>query len=384
MACGGDGSTSVSDTGIGGAATTAGSTGGAGPLVGTGGITATGGSSPGVGAGGAPQSVTGGANSLGGQSVIGSGGAGSGGQAATGGRVNATGGAAATGGSPSVGGSLATGGLTTGGTRATTGGSTATTGGTKATGGVSASAGTTAIATGGTASVGGGSSQPRFSFFVASQVALTRLSGSANGFGGDLRYGTADGLTGADKICTEIAESVMVGSSVKGWRAFLSVTAGPAGTPVNAIDRVGPGPWYDRLGRVVALTKAALANVRPQGADAAIINDLPNETGTPNHVASGTAVDNHDTLTGSNAQGQIGSTTRANTCNDWTSAVGSTGQPQIGHSWPRTATSAMNWIADHNAPGCAAGVNTGSQNGSGSCVGCSGGYGGFYCFALTP
>src|SRR5690242_13734842 len=47
----------------------------------------------------------------------------------------------------------------------------------------------------------------RFSFFVTSYRAMQKLSGSEAGFGGDLRYGEADGLAGADKICREIAES---------------------------------------------------------------------------------------------------------------------------------------------------------------------------------
>jgi hypothetical protein len=332
---------------------------------------ATGGNSP----VGGQSSSTGGLSSTGGStSLVGTGGS----SAATTGGANASGGASTTGGANASGGASATGGAKATGGANTSGGATAT-GGARATGGANASGGATA--TGGAV---GTSSLEHFSFFVASQVAMVRLSGSANGFGGDLRYGLADGLSGADKICTEIAEASMPGAGAKGWRAFLSVTAGPDGNPVNAINRVGPGPWYDRLGRVVALTTTALANVRPQGADAAIINDLPNEDGVPNHVASGTAVDNHDTLTGSNAQGMIGTTTRANTCNDWTSSVGATGKPQIGHSWPRTATSAMNWIADHTAPGCGAGINVSTQGGSGTTVGGGGGYGGIYCFALTP
>ena len=100
----------------------------------------------------------------------------------------------------------------------------------------------------------------KFSFFVTSIEAMRKLSGNQNGFGGDLRYGQADGLAGADKICTEIAESSMAGSSAKVWRAFLSTTTG-----VNAVDRVGSGPWYDRLGRLVADSKANLIQAASQG-----------------------------------------------------------------------------------------------------------------------
>jgi len=204
---------------------------------------------------------------------------------------------------------------------------------------------------------------------------MRKLSKSQDGFGGDLRYGQADGLAGADKICSEIAESSMPGSSAKVWRAFLSTSKG------NAIERVGTGPWYDRLGRVVANTPADLAASRPTGANSTIINDLPNESGTPNHNPDGTGqVDNHDTLTGSNMQGKYYGSD-SSTCKDWTSLSG--GSPRVGHSWPGGPS--KNWSDAMNAPGCAAGVNlSSSMGGGGSTVGGGGGYGGIYCFALSP
>src|SRR5689334_16827270 len=48
-----------------------------------------------------------------------------------------------------------------------------------------------------------------FSFFVTSLNAMREFSGSANGFGGDLRFGRPDGLSGADEICRQIAERSM-------------------------------------------------------------------------------------------------------------------------------------------------------------------------------
>ena len=50
----------------------------------------------------------------------------------------------------------------------------------------------------------------------------------------------------------------MKGAGAKEWHAFLSAAKGPDGNPVNAIDRIGEGPWYDRMGRLVAMNKAAL------------------------------------------------------------------------------------------------------------------------------
>jgi hypothetical protein len=245
----------------------------------------------------------------------------------------------------------------------------------KATGGTA----TGGKATGGTAT-GGGTGQ-LFSFFVTSVAAMQQLSGNTNGFGGDLRYGMTSGLDGADKICQTIATNEGFGN--KTWRAFLSTTAGP----VNAIDRVGTGPWYDRLGRLVATSVSGLiAGNRPDGL-AAVVADLPNEKGVQEHTAD-VNYDDHDTLTGSNTQGRLYSTTLSSTCNDWTSAVGSTGKPMAGHSWPGGPS--QNWIQAHTMPGCAPGICL-TQAGAGcgtACpsggVGCSGGYGGIYCFALSP
>lgn len=229
---------------------------------------------------------------------------------------------------------------------------------------------------------------PLFSFFVTSIEAMRALSGSEDGFGGDLRFGQSTGLEGADAICTAIAEGEMPGASAKIWRAFLSAsTDGQGGGPVNAIDRIGSGPWYDRNGRLVAQNVQGLLGDRPSG-DAVIAADLPNERGEsqlnqPGPGSTGTA-DNHDVLTGSNAQGRYQGGGMNNTCNDWTSTT-VTGRPNCGHSWP--ARSGRSWAQAHRVAGCAAVVNL-LQNGAGSrdCegVGCAGGYGAIYCFALEP
>lgn len=246
------------------------------------------------------------------------------------------------------------------------------------------------VATGGTTAAGGADGAnllSKFSFFVTSLPSIVALSGKAEGFGGDLRFGKGDGLSGADEICRQIAERGMPGAGQKQWRAFLSVTAGPGGTAVNARDRVGTGPWYDRLGRLVANDLTGLfSGDRPAG-EATVVNDLPNENGEPNHYVgpgglTASTVDNHDTITGSDTMGRLRSTSAADTCNDWTSAAAS-GKPWLGHSWPRSATNGRSWVSDHQASGCIAGVDrTLGGSGSGSCIGCAGGYGGFYCFAL--
>lgn len=218
----------------------------------------------------------------------------------------------------------------------------------------------------------GGVIEPRaldnFSFFVTSAAALKELSGSDDGFGGDLRFGEsgpAAGLRGADKLCATIAERSMMGAGQKGWRAFLSASADAKGRQVNAIDRVGAGPWYDRLGRLLGNTGAELLAERPAGAHVAVRNDLPDENG------AGATVTTRDVLTGASASGALHSGSA--TCGDWTSTTVS-GRPRIGHAKSGDEPS---WFSAHDAAGCRAGTGVNS-------VGSEGGYGGFYCFAMIP
>ena len=315
-----------------------------------------------------------------------------------------SGGAFGNGGTPGAGGAVGGSGGAMGGMTGMTG-MGGSMGGALGSGGAPGSGGASA---GGAQGSGGTPEVPteHFSFFVTSLRALQDLSGSQQGFGGDLRFGETGagaGLRGADKICATIADRSMPGASAKGWRAFLSATAGENGTQVDAIDRIGEGPWYDRLGRLFANNKADLLHFRPEGADPAIINDFPNEDGVPNQDPDATGpVDNHDTLTGTNAQGRLYSATA--TCLDWTSAVGdpaTSGNPRVGHSWPRTAGGQFmgffmgggdgdgygHWMSSLDEAGCAPGVSLiemGPPNPLNPTVGSGGGYGGFYCFALVP
>ena len=216
---------------------------------------------------------------------------------------------------------------------------------------------------------------PRFSFFYTSLDAMRRLSGSQNGFGGDLRFGMPTGLEGADKICQTIARDV--GFGAKTWRALLSVTRGPQGAPVHALDRIGDGPWYDRKGRLIAQDRNGLLAERPAG-DPEVINDLPDETG------EGTSPLGHTSaITGSNTMGRLYSPDAKNTCNDWTSNTLEAIFVMTGH--PSFTTGAANWLQSHPERSCVPGVRLGDAgNGDGSSIGSGGGWGGFYCFALTP
>lgn len=246
--------------------------------------------------------------------------------------------------------------------------------------------------------------EKKFSFFLASHAGLTKLSGSPDGYGGKL-----GGLAGADKICQQLAESSAPchkGTVV--WHAFLSTST------ENAKDRIGTGPWYDRLGRVLSQNMTNLLKERPSDADAAIAKDFPNENGTPNHNPDGTGdVDNHEILTGTGTDGKVYTqaadggggggfpgfptgtscgpnseetwSVEAATCWGWTTNEGK-GCPRVGHSWPREG-SGIGWISVYNEGGCAPGgvlsdAGMGGLDGTRR-VGSAGGYGGFYCFAVT-
>jgi hypothetical protein len=247
-------------------------------------------------------------------------------------------------------------------------------------------------ASGGSGTNGSPVSCENFSFFLTSLAAMQRLSGSTNGFGGDLRYGETDGLAGADKICGSIAATALPCAAGKVWRAFLSTST------VDAIDRIGQGPWYDRNGYLVWNNLGEMTADRPPSSYS-YRDDLPNEDGIPNHDydldGDVSDDDNHDVLTGSGTDGRKSADdTLAQRCDDWTSTTVSTGTttghfggggsgPWCGHSWPRQG-SGTHWSHSIREGGCGACVQLQDAAGpTSACVGSGGGYGGFYCFATT-
>jgi hypothetical protein len=234
--------------------------------------------------------------------------------------------------------------------------------------------------------------------FAAAQA----FNGSTKGWGGDFKYGTGDGLTGADKLCTEIAKQSL-SSNCRTWKAFLSTSS------VNAVSRVGSGPWYDRLNRLIASNLTQLVATRPGGiTNATILNNLPNEDGTPHHNEEASCTnlnscaDNHDVLTGSDSDGKVctssscaggmgggmggGTTITDYTCQGWTLGTSTAGiAPRVGHSWPTQTSGTDDWISQLTEAGCAPGFNL-VQNGGPQAtglgtVGDGGGYGAIYCLA---
>lgn len=260
---------------------------------------------------------------------------------------------------------------------------------------------------GGTTTGGGVEDEmPWFSFFVVSLPAIQDLCG-IDGCGGNL-----GGLSGADQICADVAK---LGNPTDGkqWRAFLSTTGNYGDMEkVDAIDRIGQGPWWNYDGRMLApdLTNL-MAGDRPQGGDMSLSDMFTDELGVDIQSVRNSAEgrddpDNHDSVTGSDKEGRLYVADQGNgryaTCEDWTSDTlqgpvppdgGPGGVIPVGHAWPRGfgggpggpggGFGGADWVSDHNIAGCLPGINTGGGAGATDyTIGSGGGYGQWYCFAL--
>jgi hypothetical protein len=172
------------------------------------------------------------------------------------------------------------------------------------------------------------------------------------------------GLAGADAHCAKLAQAAGAPAN-RTWRAYLS--ANPAGgAAVNAKDRIGRGPWVNAKGVTIAMNVANLhsdmnnltkqTNLTEKGATVNGVGDTPNQ---------------HDMLTGSQADGTAFTDGMDHTCSNWTAATDGSGVAQLGHSDRngRGATG-MSWNSAHASRGC-----------SQANLVATGGAGYFYCFA---
>ena len=176
------------------------------------------------------------------------------------------------------------------------------------------------------------------------------------------------GLEGADKHYQTLAAAA---GSTKTWRAYLSQQAVDGKPAVNARDRIGTGPWYNAKGAKIADN---VGHLHGDTLDQARIgNNLSrttvlNEKGE-NMKGAGDTPNQHDVLTGSQADGTAFPAGQDKTCNNWTS--NSEGTAQLGH-FDRTGGGNTSWNAAHPSKGCS------QQN-----LIATGGNGHFYCFATN-
>jgi hypothetical protein len=166
------------------------------------------------------------------------------------------------------------------------------------------------------------------------------VSSTGSGKGGDL-----GGLAGADQLCTSLATAAGAGGHT--WRAYLSSVAVPGSAGVNARDRIGPGPWRNAKGVVVAQNVTELHGANNLSKQTALTEkgEIVNGRGdTPNM---------HDILTGSQPDGTAIAGQVDSTCHNWTSS--GEGAAMLGHS-DRTglddSVPAKSWNSSHQSRGC--------------------------------
>lgn len=194
------------------------------------------------------------------------------------------------------------------------------------------------------------------SFFVTSE---------GQGKGADL-----GGLAGADAHCQKLAASVGAGKQV--WHAYLSTQAADGQPAVNARDRIGNGPWYNTRGAVVARD---VAHLHGDTLEAARIGNNLSRTTALNEKneavkGAGDKPNEHDIITGSQADGRAFADAADHTCRNYTSSAAE-GSVHLGH-FDRTGGGNTSWNAAHPSRGC------GQSN-----LVATGGAGLLYCFAVN-
>lgn len=201
------------------------------------------------------------------------------------------------------------------------------------------------------------------SFFVTS---------AGPGRGGDL-----GGLDGADRHCQALADAAAApGQPPLRWRAYLSQQSRlddrAAEPSINARDRIGPGPWHNARGELIARTVDELHAPGFKGIDA---RTALTERGLP---VPGRV---HDILTGTRPDGLAPSPLDADmSCRNWRSSADTDARGPngalVGHHDRVSAIAeawAGSWNSAHRSRGCSPARL--AELGSGGL---------FYCFATGP
>lgn len=181
------------------------------------------------------------------------------------------------------------------------------------------------------------------------------------GQGGDL-----GGLEGADSHCQFLATTV--GAGERTWRAYLSTTATPTEPARHARERIGPGPWRNARGVLIARDVDDLHGPNNRLNKQTALT----EKGEP-VSGRGDAVNQHDILTGSSSDGRSLALAQDTTCGNWTRS--GAGSAWVGHH-DRLGLSddppARSWNSSHPTRGCSL-----------KAFRATGGSGLLYCFALA-
>lgn len=173
---------------------------------------------------------------------------------------------------------------------------------------------------------------PQMTFFVTS---------AGLGKGGDL-----GGLDGADAHCQKLGASAGAGHRL--WRAYLSTQAEDSVKAVNARDRIGPGPWHNFQGTLIAQNIDELHSEDNAMGEHTSLTErgtrIPTLGFSPNY---------HDILTGSQRDGRAFAAEPDRTCRNWTSS--STGHAMVGHLDRQgldDSAASRSWNSSHPSRGC--------------------------------
>jgi hypothetical protein len=180
------------------------------------------------------------------------------------------------------------------------------------------------------------------------------------------RGGNLGGLEGADQHCRTLAAGA--GARRTRWAAYLSTSRGP----VHARDRIGPGPWHNARGELVARTVEDLhPDIDPAANRAQYLAARPAAALFMDERGQPVPPNERDVLTGSQADGRL---FPSRTCGDWRSQGehGSTNVAQVGHAVVGEGDN-PSWNSAHETKGCSTDPKGGVASGGGS--------GRFYCFA---
>jgi hypothetical protein len=174
------------------------------------------------------------------------------------------------------------------------------------------------------------------------------------------------GIAGADAHCQALAAKA--GAGTKTWRAYLSTQAIDGAVAVNARDRIGKGPWVNVTGVQIAASVDELHSANNK------IDTEVAQAETGRRIPSRLFVVNqHDILTGSDADGRALPADKDMTCGNWTKS--GDGAAMVGHHdrmGLRDDAASKSWNASHPSRGCGA-----DQLKS------SGGAGLLYCFSAN-
>ena len=133
---------------------------------------------------------------------------------------------------------------------------------------------------------------------------------------------------------------------VKSWRAYLSSPG--AGSAIHARDRIGRGPWQNAKGVKVASSVEDLHSANNQ------LSKVNSLTEKGEVIAGrGDAVNMHDILSGSTADGRLDTSAADTTCGGWSKS--GEGSAIVGHherSGLNELAPAKSWNASHGTRGC--------------------------------